>query len=224
LNSIIRTNLLRFVSNLIFVSAFVWCSFAAYAEDANTVSIGNFGLPGLIDLPTANTLPDGEIVLTQQLHETLARSGIAFQAFPRVGFAFRYSGHGKNGNEAYGRVNHDRSFDVHISLVEERTLLPGIALGVRDFIGTGWYSSEYIVGSKFIGPLHLMAGLGFGRLEGRNSIKNPFGVFDNKFVKRDANTDGRTGTINDINWFQGRTSTFGGLAYRLGERTTLAAE
>ena len=48
--------------------------------------------------------------------------------------------------------------------------LPAISFGLRDFIGTGWYSSEYIVGTKSIGNLELTAGLGFGRLAGRDSF------------------------------------------------------
>ena len=88
---------------------------------------GNFGLPGIIDLPTAKRFPDGELVVTQQLHESLARSGISFQGLPWIGFSFRYSGHGINGHEAYGRLNHDRSFDAHISLLDERKYLPSIS-------------------------------------------------------------------------------------------------
>ena len=143
------------------------------ASDTQRVSAGNFGLPGIIDLPTALRFPDGELVVTQQLHKSLARSGISFQALPRVGVSFRYTGHGINGGEAYGRVNHDRSFDAHISLFDEGRYLPAISLGLRDFIGTGWYSSEYIVGTKSIGNLELTAGIGFGRLAGRNSFSNP---------------------------------------------------
>ena len=35
-----------------------------------------------------------------------------------MGVSFRYTGHGGNG-EAYGRVNHDRSFDAHVALLDE---------------------------------------------------------------------------------------------------------
>ena len=49
-------------------------------SDAQRVTAGNFGLPGIIDLPTARRFPDGELVVTQQLHKSLARSGISFQA------------------------------------------------------------------------------------------------------------------------------------------------
>ena len=110
----------------------------ALADETKPVTTSNFGLPGIIDLPTARRFPDGELVLLQQLNKSLARSGISFQALPRVGVSFRYSGHGVNGGEAYGRVNHDRSFDAHISILNEGKYIPAISLGLRDFIGTGW--------------------------------------------------------------------------------------
>ena len=121
-----------------------------YATENNMqrVNAGNFGMPGIIDLPTAQRFPDGEFVVTQQIHKSLARSGISFQALPGFGVSFRYTGHGINGSEAHGRKNHDRSFDAHISLLDEGEYYPAISLGLRDFIGTGWYSSEYIVGTK----------------------------------------------------------------------------
>lgn len=197
---------------------------ALIADEAKRVSIGNFGLPGLIDLPSANTLPDGEIVITQQVHASLARSGISFQVLPNFGLAFRYSGHGRDGREANGRVNHDRSFDAHLTLWDEGIYLPGAALGLRDFIGTGWYSSEYLVATKSIGSLEVTGGLGFGRLSGRNNFKNPFVEIDSSFEIRDEDAVGRGGTLGTINWFQGKTSAFGGFAYSLGERIILAAE
>lgn len=193
-------------------------------SDTQRVTAGNFGLPGIIDLPTAQRFPDGELIVTQQLHKSLARSGISFQALPRVGVSFRYTGHGINGGEAYGRVNHDRSFDAHISIINEGRYLPAISLGLRDFIGTGWYSSEYIVGTKSFGNLDLTAGLGFGRLAVRNSFSNPLGALSSRFDKRDSNAVGRGGTLGTINWFQGDASAFYGIQYHAIEKITLSAE
>ena len=102
---------------------------------SDNINSGNFNLPGIIDLPTAKRFPDGELVVSQQIHGTLARTGLSFQALPRVGFAFRYTGHGTGGKEAYGRANHDRSFDAHISVSDESKYLPAISIGLRDFIG-----------------------------------------------------------------------------------------
>ena len=194
------------------------------AANTNRIAPGNFGLPGIIDLPTAKKFPDGEIVVTQQLHRLLARSGISFQALPYVGFSFRYSGHGIGGAEAYGRHNHDRSFDAHISLFDEGKYIPAISIGLRDFIGTGWYSSEYIVGTKSFGNLELTSGLGFGRLAGKNSFSNPFGTVVNRFKQREINDQGRGGTLGTINWFHGDASTFYGLRYKLGDEITILTE
>ena len=194
------------------------------ASDAQRVTVGNFGLPGVIDLPTAVRFPDGELIVTQQFHKSLARSGISFQALPRVGVSFRYTGHGINGNEAYGRVNHDRSFDAHISVLDEGTYIPAISLGLRDFIGTGWYSSEYIVGTKTFKNFELTAGLGFGRLTGKNSFSNPLSALSSKFDRRDANAVGRGGTLSTINWFQGDASAFYGIQYHMSEKISLLAE
>jgi len=142
----------------------------------------------------------------------------------RVGVSFRYTGHGINGGEAYGRVNHDRSFDAHISVLDEKLYFPAISLGLRDFIGTGWYSSEYIVGTKSIGNLELTTGLGFGRLAGRNSFSNPLGALSSRFDRRDGKSFGVGGTLGNINWFQGDASAFYGIQYDVSEKITLSAE
>ena len=95
-------------------------------------------------------------------------NGISFQALPRLGVS-RYVVC-RGGSPAQERINWDRSFDAHISLFDEGKYLPALSIGLRDFIGTGWYSSEYIVGTKSIGNLEFTAGLGFGRLAGRSAF------------------------------------------------------
>ena len=207
---------------VVFISLF-FPLFAA-ASDKNRVIIGNFGLAGILDLPTARRFPDGELILTQQIHKTLARSGISFQALPRVGVSFRYTGHGIGGLEANGRINHDRSFDAHISVLNEGKYIPQISLGLRDFIGTGWYSSEYIVGTKSIGNLEITAGLGFGRLAGRNTIANPFSLLSSRFDNRSDNSYGKGGTFGAINWFQGDAAAFYGIQYHISDKITVSSE
>ena len=75
------------------------------------------------------------------------------------------------------------SFDLHLTLWDEEKYLPSISIGLRDFIGTGWYSSEYIVGTKSLGRLEITTGLGFGRLAGRGSFTNPLAGFSDEFKK-----------------------------------------
>ena len=196
----------------------------SFAKSVNQVKPGNFGLPGMIDLPTAKRFPDGELVISQQIHRSLARSGISFQALPWAAFSFRYSGHGVGGEEAYGRINHDRSFDAHLSILDEGVYMPAISLGLRDFIGTGWYSSEYLVGTKSIKNIEFTAGLGFGRLARRNSFSNPLGHFSSKFDKRGTGGSGKGGTLGNINWFKGDASAFYGARYKLTDKIMLLSE
>ena len=208
---------------LIIVSLALFLSHAA-ASDTQRNAAGNFGLPGIIDLPTAYRFPDGELVATHQNHKNLFMSGISFQALPRLGVSFRYGGQGSGGSLAQERVNWDRSFDAHISVLDEQSYLPAISLGLRDFIGTGWYSSEYIVATKAVRNIELTAGLGFGRLAGRKPFSNPLGVLSSRFKQRDGNFVGRGGTLGNINWFQGDASAFYGISYHMSEKITLSAE
>ena len=46
----------------------------SYAKEVNHALSGNFGLPGIIDVPTARRFPDGELIFTQQLHRALHMS------------------------------------------------------------------------------------------------------------------------------------------------------
>ena len=185
---------------------------------------GNFGLPGLIDLPTAKRFPDGELVISHQNHKNIFMNGISFQALPRLGVAFRYGGQGSGGTLAQGRVNWDRSFDAHLSISDEGKYFPAISLGLRDFIGTGWYSSEYLVGSKSLGNLEVTAGLGFGRLAGRNSFANPLGNFFSRFEKRGSHETGVGGTLGNLNWFRGEASPFYGARYQIDKKISISAE
>ena len=194
------------------------------SQETQKISISNFSMPGIIDLPSARRFPDGELIVTHQNHKYLFMTGISFQAMPRLGVTFRYGGQGRGGHLAQDRVNWDRSFDAHINILDEKKYWPAIAVGLRDFIGTGWYSSEYIVGTKVLGNLEFSAGLGFGRLSGRNSFSNPFGNISSFFAERGDNNHGRGGTISAINWFQGNVSAFYGLNYHVTKNTVLSLE
>ena len=194
------------------------------ANEKQQVTLGNFGLPGILDLPTARRLPDGELILTHQNHEYIFMNGLSFQALPQLGVSFRYAGIGRGGYFAQERVVWDRSFDAHLSITDEGKYLPALSIGLRDFIGTGWYSSEYFVGTKSIGNLELTAGLGFGRLAGRDTFSNPLGAFSSKFDVRQQKKESRGGTLSTINWFQGDTAAFYGMSYHFGDKITASAE
>ena len=54
----------------------------------------------------------------------------------------------------------DKGFNLKLRL-KKQGLTPAIAIGLNDFAGTGFYSSEYIVSSYGVGDIDLHFGLGW---------------------------------------------------------------
>jgi|GEM_PF-5272077 len=125
-------------------------------------SLNQFGTTGLIDMPSAESQPDAEISATVAGFGGAARSTFTFQVLPRLSGSFRYS---KVPNWTNGEATYDRSFDIQYRFLDEGKYLPSMAVGLRDFMGTGIYTSQYLVATKSLHPkLKVTAGLGWGRL------------------------------------------------------------
>lgn len=108
---------------------------------------------------------------------------------------------------------HDRSAGVKFRLQNETDEWPDISIGIRDLLGTGVYSSEYLVASKHFGPLDVTLGFGTGQLADRSIGPNPAGLILHHFKPRGGNDIG-SGGIPDFNtWFTGRVGAFGGVVY-----------
>ncbi|MCX7561621.1 YjbH domain-containing protein [Sulfitobacter sp. F26204] len=194
---------------------------ASAQSDRTTLS--TYGTPGLIETPTARSLNDGELAFTSSLVGPTMRNTVTFQILPGVSGSFRYTR--IDGGQADGSANFDRSFDISFQLLDETDLRPAVALGLRDFLGTGLYSGEYLVATKQIGSkLEVTGGIGWGRFAGRDSFTNPLGIIDDRFETRPTGTGGRGGKVEAGEWFRGPASIFGGLAYHLNDQTTLFAE
>ena len=107
----------------------------------------------------------------------------------------------------------DKSFNLKVRLIEETDEFPELSLGFRDFIGTGRFSSEYIVSSKRIGDFDFTVGLGWGHLSSPDGITNPFVDIDNRFNNRSFE-HGKGGNLEFKRWFTGKkVSSFYGLEY-----------
>ena len=50
-------------------------------------------------------------------------------------------------------------------------------------------------------------------LPGKNTISNPFAIFNKKFENREKNNEGVGGTFGTLNWYQGNASPFYGISY-----------
>lgn len=58
---------------------------------ASADTLTNLGTPGLVDMPSADVLEDGEIALTTSIFGNINRNTLTFQVFPQVYGVFRYS-------------------------------------------------------------------------------------------------------------------------------------
>ena len=185
-----------------------------------------YGTPGLIDMPSARVMPDGQFALTGGYFDGNLRNTLSFQITPSLTGAFRYAV--IDGFQTDGATLYDRSFDLHLALWPEDRVRPAVAVGLRDFGGTGIYSSEYLVASKRIGAdLTLAAGLGWGRLATRDGFANPLGLLADRFDTRPdvgAGGIGTTGQIDAGAWFRGDAALFGGLTWAFAERAEFVAE
>ena len=177
----------------------------------------DFGGVGLLQIPSARFAPDGTLALSFNKVSPYSRYSVTMQALPALEVTLRYS---SISNRLYSQVPEfsgdqpfkDRGFDAKLRLFSEGRVRPEIAVGVRDFIGTGTFQAEYIVGSKAIGPFDLTFGVGWGRLGTRAHIKNPALLLSDKFRVRSGFTSGG-GTFNAY-YFKGPSvAFFGGLRY-----------
>lgn len=183
----------------------------AGAEPTTGFSFNTFGLPGLIDMPSAEVRPDGEFSTTVALRDGDMRGSFSFQILPSLTGTLRFSRSDELGGTDTLK---DRGFDLHWQILSENGWRPSVAVGLRDLIGSGTYSSEYLVATKSFGPrLKATAGLGWGRLgteggHGGGTRPAPSG----------------DGDINSDMWFRGPVAPFAGLAYSASDRLTLKAE
>ena len=197
-------------------------STAMQAQDLST-----YGTTGLIDMPSAATLDDGALAFTSSFAGPTIRNTLTFQITPKLQGTFRY-GVIDQYRQRLNENLYDRSFDLSYRINDETQYLPAFAIGLRDFGGTGIYSSEYIVATKSITPaIQVTAGLGWGRLGERNGRPSPFTGISEDFGTRpntSAGGIGETGQLDFDAWFKGDIAPFGGVSWQVTEKLTLMAE
>ncbi|MEZ5715392.1 MAG: YjbH domain-containing protein [Paracoccaceae bacterium] len=196
----------------------------ALPETLVTKSKNMYGTPGgLIDMPTAEMAPDGELSTTMSYSGGTTKTTLTFQVLPRLTGSFRYSAlkdyrPGRGTPTGYPNSSYyDRSFDLRYQLIKEGQYRPGVAVGLRDFIGTGLYSSEYVVATKGIGSrLRVTGGVGWGRLGSYDSFTT--------MGTRPGGIIGSGGVPTYDRWFRGPVSAFGGLSYQINDKLSVKAE
>ena len=91
---------------------------AAQTQTRPTLSF--YGTPGLIDMPTASTMRDGDISLSTGYSRKTFRSVANFQITPRLSGVFRYNILEDLDPPSFGETTRsDRSFDVKYRFLAE---------------------------------------------------------------------------------------------------------
>ena len=206
-------------------SAGLMFSYAATSAVAQDVlgSYTLYGTPGLVETPTADTRRDAEIGLTLGGFENQQRLSFNFQVTPRFSGTFRYSRIADYGGP--GRDLYDRSFDLHYQIWDEREARPALAIGLRDFLGTGRYSGEYLVATTHLSPsFRVSTGLGWGRLATEGGFDNPLQALDDGFAIRPPRDVGRGGRPAFDQYFRGEAAFFGGVEWGINDKLVAKLE
>lgn len=192
------------------------------AEETERAPLNFYGLPGLVEMPTAYSLKDADFAMTMAHFAGQTRGTLSFQITPRLTGSFRYA-HIPD-YPLRGLDRYDRSLDLHFRFMDEDGWRPAMAVGLRDLGGTGIYASEYVVASKSIGSnIDVTAGIGWGRMATHNSFSNPLSALGDRFDTREAPSP-LGGTPGVGQWFRGPAALFGGIEYRPTDRLTFSAE
>lgn len=182
-------------------------------------SLNLYGVPGLIDMPSGEAMPDGQVSFGLSSFSGQTRGTLSFQLTPRISGSFRYVGIQDWNSDGFDTY-YDRSFDVRFLLLEESRYLPAVTVGLQDFAGTGIYSGEYIAATKGFGSqLKATVGLGWGRLGSANSFS---GIISEDRPGFDV--DDRGGELSTDTWFRGPQSVFGGIEWTPTDRLGVKLE
>jgi len=192
-------------------------------------SASNWGNVGLLQTPTARMQDAGYFGFGLHRIWPYNQVSVMFQPLDWMETGFRYTSISNrlyspfeswSGTQAYK----DKSIDMKLLAWRESDYLPGLAVGWRDMAGTGLFSSEYLVASKRTGRFDWSAGIAWGYLGNRESMKNPLSrVLGKGFDVRPTDV-GNGGNFATSSWFHGPASLFGGVEYQTPWNVVLKAE
>ena len=182
----------------------ITAGFALLAVSAATAQSPSFslnGTAGLIDMPTAQMLPDGETAWTFAGSGSASGGTLTFQMLPKLETSVHFTT--LSDWTAPGEPYFAQSLDLKYQILSETDTMPSLAIGARGFLSNGPLSSEYIVASKNVGHgLTVTGGLGWGRLGSYQPI-----------TAIGARPTVNAGALEFDYLFRGDTALFGGLEW-----------
>jgi hypothetical protein len=183
----------------------------AFAQESGDAPTNLFGSRGLMGTPSARMAPDGEISVGASFLRNNQHYNLEFQALPWLDTTFRYSGlqHFQPDYPVY----YDRAFGIKVRFWDEGDVIPAVAVGIDDIIGTGVYNGEYLVASKRFGDVDTSLGMGWGRYAGSALVRNPLAIIFPSFNNR-ASFFGQAGQGDFKEFFHGHdVGIFGGAVW-----------
>lgn len=178
----------------------------------------DWGGIGLMQTPTARMAEEGEFAFTVGHVSPYTHYNVAMQPFPWLEGIYRYTNVAAVPYAASkGRQHYkDKSIDFKLRLWEEGRWLPAVAVGARDFGGTGLFSTEYVVASKRFGDFDASVGFATGYLGSNGGIRNPLGMIDSDFDTRPDPTSAivNAGKVGLRYLGHGEIGVFGGVSWQ----------
>ena len=218
------------LTNQFFIKAFLFFIFLSFPDPSKAElhdyiypnqqpSFSNYGTIGLLSNPSARFLDEGSLGFAWNHMQPYLRGSLVAYPFNWFEASFQYT---DINNQLYSEFQSfsgnqtfkDKSFDVKLKLMNEREVLPALALGFRDLAGTGIFSSEYLVASKRINNFDLTLGVGWGMLSG-NNISNPLTRISDRFKVRKIVDGTKGGEFSVDSYFSGEMGVFGGIEWYL---------
>ncbi len=138
-------------------------------------SQSDFGGVGLMETPTARMAREGEFSANYMDNEQYRRWSVSIQPYEWLETTFRYTDirtrlYSQSEDFSGDQTYKDKGIDVKLRLWEESFYLPQVALGIRDFTGTGLFDSEFLVASKRWGDFDFSPGMGWGNMAQSGNI------------------------------------------------------
>ncbi|MCR9497732.1 YjbH domain-containing protein [Vibrio alginolyticus] len=203
--------------------ALVWAQDMPFEAPSLQPSQSDFGGVGLMQMPTGRMAPEGEFNFSVTGSDEYLFYNVTLQLMPWLETTIRYTRvNDLPYSSSFPDVDNeftDKGIDFKFRLWEESEYMPEIALGVRDFAGTGLFDAEFITATKQysnskLGTFDFTLGMGWGYLGTRDTITNPFCKASDKFCDRPSEFLSTGGTTNFDRAFKGPAALFGGIEYQ----------
>jgi hypothetical protein len=151
----------------------------AFCWDKPFNNASNWGGTGLMEVPSARVLGEGEIRFGYAQADPYRWYAGGLGVFSWLEVSGRYtevknipSGLGSG----FGALK-DKAVDLKLQILPESKRFPAMALGLHDIHGTQLFEAEYLVLNRQLFPMDFTLGLGRGRLKGPIDLWDEVGLF-----------------------------------------------